>query len=160
MQFKNLKASEVEGRVDVPGLADWLDNLSGGEASVLITAPAGTGKTAAVGAIARKLHHDVMQCDLLQVFRYPDSKEALRSILAIADNLRAVVFQADGIDRLAERFRESGDPSALEELRHWLAEKRDSLRAKGVSFVATGRKMSALPDDLRAEFEKTFAASN
>ncbi|MDH7568265.1 MAG: AAA family ATPase, partial [Armatimonadota bacterium] len=89
MQFKHLKASEADGRVDLPELAEWVGALSGEEAAILITAPAGTGKTAAVGAIARKLQRDVMQCDLLQVLNYPDTREALRSVLTTAESARS-----------------------------------------------------------------------
>lgn len=158
MQFKNVKASELEDRVELPGLADWIDRLSPDTVAVLITAPAGTGKTAAVGAIAPKLQRDVMQCDLLQVFEYPDSREALRSILTIAENLRATLFQADGIDRLLERFRQLGDADAAAELRSWLADKKERLRSHGVVFVATGRQEHVIPEDLRAQFDETFAA--
>ena len=83
MQFKNVKASELSGRVELPGLSDWIQSLTGHEAALLIAAPRGTGKTAAVGAIAARLQRDVMQCDLLQIFEYPDSREALRDLLTI-----------------------------------------------------------------------------
>ena len=156
MQFKNLKASEFEGRVDLPGLVDWVAGLSGKETALLIPAPAGTGKTAAVGAIAHKMEHDGMQCDLLQVFRYPDSREALRSILAIVQNLRSIVFQADGIDRLGERFLEAGDASAVDEVSHWLADNKATLLERGVTFVATGRKLDAVSEDLRSHFDSIF----
>lgn len=158
MRFKNLKASDLEGRVDLPGLSEWLGTLSGDETSVLITAPAGTGKMAAVGAIARRLQHDVMQCDLLQVFEYPDTHEALNSILRIAENVRGVIFQADGIDRMADRFRQAGDADAADAIRAWLVEKRDALRSHGVAFVATGRHAAHLPEGLRAAFDKVFDA--
>jgi Cdc6-like AAA superfamily ATPase len=157
MQFKNLKASELDGRVELPGLNEWIESLSGNEAALLIAAPAGTGKTAAVGAIARKLERDVMQCDLLQVFEYPDSREALRDILTIVENLRSIVFQADGIGRLGERFRQAGDASALEEMRDWLADKKERLRSRDVVLVATGRKIGDLPEELREQFDKTFS---
>ncbi len=45
MQFKNLKASELDGRVELPGLNEWIESLNGTEAALLIAAPAGTGKT-------------------------------------------------------------------------------------------------------------------
>lgn len=156
MQFKNVKASELDGRVDLPGLAEWVESLSGDEAAVLITAPAGTGKTAAVGAIARRLNRDVMQCDLLQVFNYPDSAEALRNILTIAENVRSVVFQADGIDRLSDRFRKADNAGPLEDVRQWLAEKKDVLRSHGAVFIATGRSVSRVPEELRAQFDQSF----
>ncbi|NLC56661.1 MAG: AAA family ATPase [Armatimonadetes bacterium] len=158
MQFKNVKASELGDRVELPGLAEWIERLRGDEAAILIAAPAGTGKTAAVGAIARQVQRDVMQCDLLQVFEYPDSHEALRSILTIAENLRATVFQADGFDRLVERLQEAGDSAALDELRGWLADKKERLRSFKVTFVATGRQLEVLPADLRAQFDATFPA--
>ncbi|MBI3946872.1 MAG: AAA family ATPase [Armatimonadetes bacterium] len=157
MQFKNLKAAELDGRVDLPGLAEWIRELRGDEVALLITAPAGTGKSAAVGAIARKLKRDVMQCDLLQVFRYPDSREALRNILTIAENLRHILFQAEGIDRISERFAQTGDAGALEDVREWLATKRNHLREHEVTFVATGRSAGAVPAALRAQFEQAFA---
>ena len=93
MQFKNLKASELDGRVELPGLNEWIESLNGTEAALLIAAPAGTGKTAAVGAIARKLERDVMQCDLLQVFEYPDSREAFRVLLTIIETCARSCFR-------------------------------------------------------------------
>lgn len=156
MQFKNLKASEWEGHVDLTGLAAWVEALRGDEVALLIVAPAGTGKTAAVAAIANKLKRDVMQCDLLQVFSYPDSREALRNILTIAENLHHIVFQAEGIDRASQRLREAGADNALEEMREWLAAKKAHLREREVVFVATGRQAEAVPEELRAQFEKVF----
>ncbi len=158
MQFKNLKASELDGRVELPGLNEWIESLNGTEAALLIAAPAGTGKTAAVGAIARKLERDVMQCDLLQVFEYPDSREAFRDLLTIIENLRSIVFQAEGIGRLGGRFQEAGDASALDLMRDWLADKKDRLRSRGVVLVATARSLNGLPEDLLAQFDKVFSA--
>jgi len=156
MQFKNVKASELSGRVELPGLSDWIQSLTGHEAALLIAAPRGTGKTAAVGAIAARLQRDVMQCDLLQIFEYPDSREALRDLLTIVENLRSIVFQADGIGRVADRFREQGDTAALDDMRDWLADKKARLDSRDVVLVATGRRLDSLPEDLRARFDRTF----
>lgn len=157
MQFKNLKASELDGQVELPGLAEWVNSLSGQETALLITAPAGTGKTAAVGMIARKLERDVMACDLLQVFEYPDSRDVLRNILTIAANLRSLVFLAEGLDRLLERFQKAGDSGVAEEISNWLADKKDRMHSYGVTFVATGRTMNTVPQELRAQFDNAFS---
>src|SRR5437867_770620 len=52
MQFRHLRAADLEGSAEFPGLAEWIENLTPEQCSILLLAPAGSGKTAAVGTVA------------------------------------------------------------------------------------------------------------
>src|SRR5437764_14418976 len=73
MQFRHLRPSDLHGTIDLPGLNAWLTSLGPLDTVLLILAPAGTGKAAAVGAIAEKFEHEVVLCDLLQILDYADT---------------------------------------------------------------------------------------
>ncbi|MDH7571770.1 MAG: hypothetical protein QHJ73_19490, partial [Armatimonadota bacterium] len=76
-----------------------------------------------------------------------------------AESARSVIFQADGMDRLADRLRDAGDAATLNELRQWLTEKRAALRAHNVVFVGTGREAAKLPKDLLSGFDRAFVTT-
>ena len=157
MQFKNLKASELDGRVELPGLNEWIESLNGTEAALRSPPPRARQD--------RRRRRDCPQARARRHavrppagFEYPDSREAFRDLLTIIENLRSIVFQAEGIGRLGGRFQEAGDASALDLMRDWLADKKDRLRSRGVVLVATARSLNGLPEDLLAQFDKVFSA--
>ena len=77
MRFRNLRAEELEGSVDIAGLNDWLRTVGATDATVLILAPPGTGKAAAVGRLAHRLGRDVLLCNLMELFDYDDPHHQL-----------------------------------------------------------------------------------
>ena len=65
MRFRNLRAEELEGSTDIAGLDAWLRSIGATDAAVLILAPPGTGKAAAVGKLSHRLGRGVVLCNLM-----------------------------------------------------------------------------------------------
>src|SRR5207249_4084535 len=98
--FRHLRASDLDGCSEFPGLSQWLNDLNPEQCALLLLAPPGTGKTAAVGSIARKTGKPVVMCNLVQVLEYPDSPHQLRNLLVavaadVATAVRPVRYGAD-----------------------------------------------------------------
>src|SRR5438270_738328 len=104
MQFRHLRPSDLHGSTDLPGLDAWLNSLGPLDTVLLILAPPGTGKAAAVGAIAEKLEHEVVLCDLLQTLDYPDADHQLHNLLVACESHQKKVIYLDKVDRLIESW--------------------------------------------------------
>src|SRR4051794_11650736 len=81
MEFRHLRPSDLHGPIDLPGMDAWLTGLGPLDTVLLILAPGGTGKAAAVGAIAEKSEREVVLCNLLQILDYADSDHQLHNLL-------------------------------------------------------------------------------
>ncbi len=74
-------ASDLEGPIDLPGLHDWIGGITGQQTALMLMAPAGTGKTAAVGAIAQRLGREVVLCNLQELLEELDNGHQLENLL-------------------------------------------------------------------------------
>src|SRR5579872_7325281 len=113
MRFRNLRAEELEGSVDISGLNEWLRSTGATDAAVLILAPAGTGKAAAVGRLAHRLGRDVVLCNLMELFDYNEPQRQLENLLRICEAQRCSVLYLDKLDKALLRWEQSsaGTPS-------------------------------------------------
>src|SRR5918997_4904631 len=111
MQFRNLHAAELEGSTDIPGLNDWLRSIGATDSTVLILAPPGTGKAAAVGKLARRLDRNVVLCNLMELFDYDDPQHQLENLLRLCEVQKQSVIYLDKLDK-ALTPRPQGDTSA------------------------------------------------
>jgi hypothetical protein len=159
MQFRHLRASDLDGCSEFPGLSEWLDNLDSEQCALLLLAPPGTGKTAAVGSIARKTGKQVVMCNLLQVLEYPDSPHQLQILLVAIGNQRDSILYLDKVDELIDTWdrehpNETGRMAGL--LKEWLEGARGRLREEGALVVCTGRVASRVPNSLRSSFDRVL----
>ncbi len=161
MQFRHLRADDLDGSSELPGLSAWLDELRPDQCAFLLLAPPGTGKSAAVGSVARKTGKRVVMCNLMQVFEYPDPPHQMENLLLACATQRGTLLYLDKVDELLgtwarEHPEDSGRLASL--LKEWIDGSRDRLREEGTVVVCTGRKPALVPDDLRASFDRVLTA--
>ena len=161
MQFRHLRASDLECSTEFPGLAECLDRLDGNQCALLLLAPPGTGKTGAVGSIARKTGKPVVMCNLLQVLEYPDSPHQLRNLLVACETQRNSVLYLDKLDELIDSWdrehpNETGRMAGL--IEEWLQRSRQRLCDEHSLAIFTGRDASRVPQSLRSTFDRVLTA--
>jgi hypothetical protein len=159
MQFRHLRPSDLHGTVDLPGLDSWLASLGPLDTVLMILAPPGTGKAAAVGAIAEKFEHEVVLCDLLQILDYADTDHQLHNVLVACEAQQRKVAYLDKIDRLIEGWdRQHPDDRGrvAATMRDWIRSERGALQAAGTIIVFAGRDASLVPPDLMAACDKVL----
>jgi len=159
MQFRNLRAEDLEGSVEIAGLDPWMRSIGATDASVLIVAPPGTGKAAAVGRLAHRLGRNVLLCNLLELFDCDDPRRQLASLLRICEAQRRSVVYLDKLDKALARWAESGDGESLETmLEGWLGGARQRLLDDECTVVFTGGDRQAVPERLVRQFDKSLIA--
>ena len=99
MHFRNLTHADLEAPMELPGLRDWLGGLRPTDVALLILAPAGTGKSAAVGHIAHRRNEGVMLCNLMEVLDVPNPEQQLASLLVACETQR----EPEAVARESER---------------------------------------------------------
>jgi AAA+ superfamily predicted ATPase len=157
MQFRNLRAEELEGSADIPGLDDWLHSIGATDTAVLILAPPGTGKAAAVGRLAHRLGRNVVLCNLMELLDYDDPPRQLENLLRICEVQRNAVIYLDKLDRLLAEAPSGGQGADLaNRLTAWLGGTRERLLDEGTAVVFTGRNPAAVPPSLTERFDKTL----
>jgi SpoVK/Ycf46/Vps4 family AAA+-type ATPase len=157
MRFRNLRAEELEGSTDIPGLNDWLRSTGATDTAVLILAPPGTGKAAAVGKLARRLDRNVVLCNLMEIFDYDDPHHQMENLLRICEAQRQSVIYLDKLDKALERSERNGDGSILARtLESWLGRAKPKLLEDECTVVFTGRTRDAVPASLIQNFDKTL----
>jgi len=161
MRFRNLRAEELEGSVDIPGLGEWLRSIGATDAVVLILAPPGTGKAAAVGRLAHRLGRDVLLCNMMELFDYDDPQHQLENLLRLCEVQKQSVIYLDKLDKaLAHRSQSGADGSALAAtLESWLGGSiKERLLEDECTLVFTGRDRGAVPEGLVQKFDKVLFA--
>jgi SpoVK/Ycf46/Vps4 family AAA+-type ATPase len=161
MQFRNLRAEELEGSVDIPGLNDWLRSTGATDAAVLILAPPGTGKAAAVGRLAHRLGRNVVLCNLMELFDHQEPERQLESLLRICTAQRRSVIYLDKLDGALARWQQTdaGERRSLAAvLEEWLGRAKPRLVEDECTVVFSGRDRDAVPESLIGQFDKTLLA--
>ena len=159
MQFRNVRAEELEGSVDIPGLNDWIRSIGATDATALILAPPGTGKAAAVGRLAHRLGRDVVLCNLMELFDYEEPQRQFENLLRICASQRNAVIYLDKLDRALERWQpQDGKPSLAALLEKWLPETHQRLLDDECTVVFTGRDKNSVPASLVQAFDKSLMA--
>jgi len=160
MQFRNLRAEELEGSVDIPGLNEWLRSVGATDTTVLILAPPGTGKAAAVGRLAHRLGRNVVMCNLMELFDYDDAPHQLENLLRICEAQRNCVIYLDKLDKAIDHWARTHDGSTAlaETLEPWLQRSKQRLLDDDCTVVFTGRDRAAVPASLIDKFDKTLDA--
>ena len=161
MHFRNLMPGDLEAPMDLPGLRDWLGGLRPNDVALLILAPAGTGKSAAVGHIARRRNEGVMLCNLMEVLDAPNPEQQLASLLVMCEAQREELCYLDKLDRMLETWdRQNPDQAGklAEQVRVWLEAKKPALMERNDAVVFTGRNPDAIPESLRRAFDAVFTA--
>jgi hypothetical protein len=159
MQFRNVRAEELEGSVDIPGLSDWLRFTGATDTTVLILAPPGTGKAAAVGALAHRLGRDVVLCNLMELFDNDDPQRAFSNLLRICEAQRNSVIYLDKLDKaLGAWERKHGQDGLGSQLEAWLSKAKPKLLEDECTVVFTGRERGAVPQSLVEKFDKALIA--
>lgn len=159
MQFRNVRAEELEGSVDIPGLSDWLRFTGATDTTVLILAPPGTGKAAAVGRLAHRLGRDVVLCNLMELVDSDDPSRALANLLRICESQRNSVIYLDKLDKaLVAWERKQGQDGLAEQLGEWLDRAKPKLLEDECTVVFTGRDRTGVPAPLIEKFDKTLIA--
>jgi len=159
MEFRHLRPSDLHGPIDLPGMDAWLTGLGPLDTVLLILAPGGTGKAAAVGAIAEKSEREVVLCNLLQILDYADSDHQLHNLLVACESHQHKVVYLDKIDRLIDTWdrqhpEHRGRVAAT--IRDWIRAKRGALQAEGTTVIFTGRDADVVPPDLMAACDKVL----
>jgi hypothetical protein len=161
MHFRNLTHADLEAPMELPGLRDWIGALRSTDVALLILAPAGTGKSAAVGHIAHRREEDVMLCNLMEVLDAPNPEQQLASLLVACETQRQELCYLDKLDRLLETWdRQHPDQAGklAEQVRAWLEAKKPQLAERNDVVVFTGRNGTAIPESLRRAFDAVFTA--
>jgi hypothetical protein len=160
MHFRNLTHADLEAPMDLPGLRDWIGALRPTDVALLILAPAGTGKSAAVGHIAHRREEGVMLCNLMEVLDAPDPEQQLASLLIACETQRQELCYLDKLDRMLETWDRQRPEKAgrlAELVRAWVEKKKPALVERNDAVVFTGRNADAIPESLRHAFDKVFA---
>lgn len=158
MQFRNLRAEELEGAVEMPEFESWLHTIGATDTAVLIVAPPGTGKAAAVGCVAHRLARRVILCDLTELLESADPVRQLDNVLRVCQAQRDTVLYLDKLDRALVRAEPNGQSGELaDHLASWLERSRSTLLESACTVVCTGRDQTALPAHLLSRFDKTLA---
>lgn len=159
MQFRNVRAEELEGSVDIPGLSDWLRFTGATDTTVLILAPPGTGKAAAVGTLAHRLGRDVVLCNLMELFDNDDPQRALANLLRICEAQRNSVIYLDKLDKALQMWdRKQAGERLSAQLESWLAQAKPKLLDDECTVVFTGREREGVPASLVEKFDKALIA--
>jgi AAA+ superfamily predicted ATPase len=158
MRFRNLHAEELEGSVDIPGLNDWLRTTGATDSAVLILAPPGTGKAAAVGRLAHRLGRDVLICNLMELFDYDDPQHQLENLLRLCEAQRESVIYLDKLDKALAHSSQQDSAPLVATLGNWLEKSKDKLREDNCTVVFTGRERTGVPDHLVQKFDKALFA--
>jgi hypothetical protein len=158
MQFRNLRAEELEGSVDIPGLNEWLRSTGATDATVLILAPPGTGKAAAVGRLAHRLGRDVVLCNLMELFDYQEPDRQFDNLLRICEAQRNSVIYLDKLDKALDRWPETDGVSLASRLESWLGHAHQRLLDDECTVVFTGRERGSVPESLISKFDKALVA--
>jgi len=159
MQFRNLRAEDLEGSVDIPGLNEWLTSTGATDAAVLILAPPGTGKAAAVGRLAHRLGRKVVLCNLMELMDYDDPQHQLENLLRICEAQRDSVLYLDKLDKaLVQWDGKTGGNALASTLEQWLSRAKPKLLEDECTVVFTGRDRGAVPESLGQKFDKMLVA--
>lgn len=160
MRFRNVRAEELEGSVDIAGLNEWLRSTGATDTTVLILAPPGTGKAAAVGRLARRVDRNVLVCNLMELFDCDDPQHQLENLLRLCSAQRHSVIYLDKLDKALERWSRSsnGSPSMASTLEEWLGHSKEKLLEDECTVVFTGRDRSLVPESLIQKFDKSLIA--
>src|SRR2546421_1518345 len=86
MHFRNLTHADLEAPMDLPGLRDWIGGLRPTDVALLMLAPAGAGKSAAVGHIAHRGNEGAMLCNLMAVLDAPHPEPQLATLPNAGEN--------------------------------------------------------------------------
>jgi hypothetical protein len=157
MRFRNLRAEELEGSTDISGLNDWLRSVGATDATILITAPPGTGKAAAVGKLAHRLGRDVLLANLMEVFDCDDPPHQLQNLLRMCEAQRNSVIYLDKLDKALERWeRDKAGEGLAATLEEWLPRAKAKLLEDECTVVFTGRDRAAVPESLVSQFDKSL----
>jgi AAA+ superfamily predicted ATPase len=159
MQFRHLRPTDLHGTVDLPGLDAWLKSLGPLDTVLLVLAPAGTGKAAAVGAVAEKFQREVVLCNLLETLDYSDTDHQLHNLLVACESHGKKIVYLDKLDRLIEGWDRQhpelrGRVAAT--IRDWIRSRHGALQAAGTIVVFTGRDASLVPPDLITACDKVL----
>lgn len=158
MQFRNVRAEELEGSTDIPGLEEWLHGIGATDAAVLILAPPGTGKAAAVGKLAHRLGRDVLLCNLMELFDHDEPSRQLENLLRLCEAQRDAVIYFDKLDKAAERWsRDEQGAVFTEMLSQWLSGAKARLLDDACTVVFTGRDAEGVPGGLKKAFDKILS---
>ena len=160
MQFRNLSAEELEGSVDIPGLQEWLRTVGATDTTVLILAPPGTGKAAAVGRLAHRLGRNVLLCNLMELFDNDDPQHQLENLLRLCESQRKSVIYLDKLDKALVHWARThnGDMGLASTLEEWLGRSKPRLLDDECTVVFTGREQGTVPDSLVKKFDKCLTA--
>lgn len=160
MRFRNLSAEELEGSTDIPGLNEWLRSIGATDATVLILAPPGTGKAAAVGRLAHRLDRNVVLCNLMELFDNDDPRHQLENLLRLCEAQRTSVIYLDKVDKAITHWARTHDGSMAlaETLESWLGRAKPKLLEDECTVVFTGRDQGGVPDSLIGKFDKTLVS--
>jgi ATP-dependent 26S proteasome regulatory subunit len=156
MQFRNLRAEELEGSVDIPGLNEWMRTIGATDATVLILAPPGTGKAAAVGKLAHRLGRNVLLCNMMELFDNDDPKHQLQNLLRLCEAQKHSVIYLDKLDKAIVHWARTheGDMALAKTLEEWLPKAKARLLEDECTVVFTGRDAAAVPPSLLHSFDK------
>ena len=163
MHFRNLTHADLEAPMELPGLRDWIGGLRATDVALLILAPAGTGKSAAVGHIAHRRNEGVMLCNLMEVLDAPNPEQQLASLLVACETQREELCYLDKLDRLLEswdRQHPEQKGKLAEQVRVWLEKKKPALVERNDAVVFTGRNADSIPLSLRRAFDAVFPPEN
>src|SRR5947208_7213119 len=140
MHFRNLTPRDLEAPMELSGLREWIGGLRPTDVALLILAPGGTGKGAAVGRIAGERNEEVMLCNLMEVLEAPNPEQQLASLLVACETQRKELCYLDKLDRLLETWdREHPEQAGklAEQVRLWLEKKKTELVARNDAVVFT-----------------------
>jgi SpoVK/Ycf46/Vps4 family AAA+-type ATPase len=160
MRFRNLRAEELEGSVDIPGLSDWMRSVGATDAVVLILAPPGTGKAAAVGRLAHRLGRNVVLANLMEIFDADEPERQLQNLLRLCEAERNTVIYLDKLDKALARATREGDGASgmAATLESWIGTAKQKLLDDECTVVFTGRDPALVPASLVQAFDKNLIA--
>jgi SpoVK/Ycf46/Vps4 family AAA+-type ATPase len=158
MRFRNIRAEELEGTTTIPGLEEWLHRIGATDTALLILAPPGAGKSAAVGKIAHRLGRNVMLCNLLELFESAEPARQLENLLRLCEAERNTVIFLDRLDEAAERWGKNAEGTLDQVLTAWLRAARPRLLDDGCTVVCAGRRAEPLSPALCGAFDKVLTA--
>lgn len=145
--------------MDLPGLRDWIGGITPKHTALLLMAPPGTGKAAAVGAVAQKLGREVVLCNLHELLEDADNAHQLENLLIACETHPHHVVYLDKLDGFLSLWRKrhpDAPERAAEILSDWLSRHKDNLRAAEVTVMLVGRDAAAVPDRLTSACDATL----
>jgi hypothetical protein len=157
MEFRNVRAEELQGSADIPGLKDWLRSVGATDAAILLMAPPGTGKSAAVGHLAHRLGRDVLLCNLMELFDNHDPSRQLKGLLRLCEVQKHSVIYLDKLDKALVRWeREPHGIGLAQVLEEWIPSAKRRLLEDECTVVFTGRDPSIVSESLVRQFDKVL----